>query len=273
MYPSRAPSTSRRIRNISSRWTGALGSNAALARATSDAGVGITGNYSYQNDPMHGTSGEQLNGDAYVARVTENIPCFASGTSIHTVRGDVLVEALAVGDLVATSGGSFRPIRWLGHRTIDCRRHPRPQEVMPIRIAAHTFRHDQPARDLDVSPGHAICVDLMGGVLIPAGSLVNGTTIFQFDVEAVTYWHVELDEHGVIMAEGLPCESYLELGNRSFFAENGTVALAALPDAPVRTHADFCRPYYADGPLVDAIRARLGARSDVLQSEPIKRVA
>ncbi len=190
--------------------------------------------------------------------------CFASGTRIRTLRGDVAVEALAVGDLVITASGAPRSIRWLGHRTIDCRRHPRPAEVLPVRIAAHAFAPSKPARDLVVSPGHSLCVDALGEMLMPASALINGTTIAQIEVERVTYWHVELDAHEIVLAENLPAESYLEMGNRAFFAEAGTVALGAIPDAPVRTHADFCRPYLASGPLVEAVRGRLAARADDL---------
>ena len=172
-----------------------------------------------------------------------------------------------VGDMVVCVSGTHRPIRWLGHRTIDCRRHLRPSEVMPLRIAAHAFGRGRPARDLYVSPGHAICIDIMGGVLIPAGVLANGTTIAPSMVERVIYWHVEVDEHEIILAEELPCESYLEMGNRNFFAELGTVALTASPDAPARTHVDFCRPFYASGPLVDAVRARLSAGTHAFQSK------
>ena len=134
---------------------------------------------------------------------------------------------------------------------------------MPIRIAAHAFDENRPTRDLFVSPGHSICVDLMGETLIPAGALVNGTSIVQVEVDTVTYWHVELDKHEIILAENLPAESYLEMGNRSFFVESGSVKLNASPDAPLRTHTDFCRPFCADGPLVDAVRAKLAARARV----------
>ena len=184
--------------------------------------------------------------------------CFASGTLIQTAKGNVAVEHLAIGDLVVTASGHARPIRWLGHRTIDCRRNSRRTDVLPIRIAAHAFGSGRPARDLFVSPGHAICVDACGDVLIPAASLVNGTTIVQVEADEVTYWHVELDSHDIILAENLPAESYLEMGNRSFFAERGVVALAASPDAPVRTHADFCRPFHENGAVVEAVRATLG---------------
>ena len=97
----------------------------------------------------------------------------------------------------------------------------------------------------------------MGEVLIPAIALVDGDTIVQLAVDSVTYWHVELDGHDILLAENLPAESYLKMGNRGFFAEAEAVALHARPDAPTRTHADFCRPSVDRGPLLEAVRARL----------------
>ena len=171
------------------------------------------------------------------------------------MRGDVPVEHLVVGDLAVTAGGATRPITWLGSRTLDCTRHPRPAEIMPVRIAAGTFGEGRPARDLWLSPGHSVCLDILGEVLIPAIALVDGTAVAQVSVDTVIYWHVELDSHEVILAEGLPSESYLEMGNRTFFAEADIVALHASPDAQVKTHADFCRPFHDGGPVVDR-RAR-----------------
>ena len=60
--------------------------------------------------------------------------CFASGTRIATARGSVRVEKLAVGDLVITKAGARQKIRWIGHRAIDCNRHPRPWDVWPVHI-------------------------------------------------------------------------------------------------------------------------------------------
>ncbi len=188
--------------------------------------------------------------------------CFAGGTRIRTTRGDVAVEALAVGDVAVTAAGAEQPIRWLGHRTVDCHRHPRRDEVLPVRIAAHAFGAGQPVFDLVLSPGHSVCVDMLGEVLIPAAALVNGTTIVREQVDAVTYWHVELDKHEVILAENLPCESYFEMGNRGFFVgEAGATALHGAPDAAVADHSDFCRPFHAAGPVVDFVRERLAARA------------
>jgi hypothetical protein len=71
-----------------------------------------------------------------------------------------------------------------------------------------------PNRDLVVSPDHAIFVD---GKRICARQLVNGTTIRQErDWTAVDYYHVELDRHAILLAEGLPAESYIDTGNRGF---------------------------------------------------------
>ena len=131
-----------------------------------------------------------------------------------------------------------------------------------MRIAAHAFGEHRPARDLRLSPGHSICVDAVGEVLIPAAALVNGTTIVQEDVAAVTYWHVELEGgHDVILAENLPCESYLEMGNRGFFADTKAVTFYGVPDALDASHDQFCRPFHQDGPVVSFVRERLAARS------------
>lgn len=189
--------------------------------------------------------------------------CFAAGTRIRTVRGDVAVEALQVGDLVVTSAGSHRPVRWTGSRSLDPRRHPRPHEAQPVRIRAGAFGEGRPARDLVVSPGHSVAVTMLDEVLMPASALVNGATIVQEAVERVTYWHVELDSHEVLLAENMPAESYLDMGNRPFFADGGVVAIGASPDAEAvaRTHADFCRPFHQAGVLVEAARVQLAARA------------
>ena len=196
---------------------------------------------------------------------TANPVCFEAGTRIRTSDGEVAVEKLEVGDLLLTTSGVHRPICWLGHRNIDCRRHPSPHEVMPVRIAAHAFGVNRPSRDLRVSPGHAICVDVVGELLIPAGTLVNGTTIVQEQADTIIYWHVELEGgQDIIIAENLPCESYIEMGNRSFFAETEAMALHAYPDARAVTHANFCRAFHKDGPVVAFVRERLAARSSEL---------
>lgn len=215
--------------------------------------------YATSNNP--GGQRDQPVSSSAVQASSDPAVCFAAGTLIRTPRGDVAIQDLAVGDLVVTSSRAHRLVRWLGHRTVECCRHSQPHAVMPVRIAAHAFAAHRPARDLLVSPGHAICVDVLGELLIPAGSLINGTTVVQEVVDTVTYWHLELDTHDVILAEGLPCESYIEMGNRGFFSEGKVVALSASPDLRLATHADFCRPFHESGALADVVRDRLVARA------------
>ncbi|CAO4173209.1 Hint domain-containing protein [Methylorubrum aminovorans] len=194
------------------------------------------------------------------------VPCFTTGTLIRTARGEVAIEDLTVADVAVTTSGEYRPIRWIGHRTIDCRRYPDPADVLPVRISAGAMGENRPEHDLLVSPGHAICFDVLGEVLILAAGLVNGTTITQEQVDEVTYWHVELDSHDILIANGQPAESYLDMSNRVFFAESGIVDLSASLDVDpaLRTHADFCRPFHSGGAVVDAVRAQLRRRAETL---------
>ncbi len=50
----------------------------------------------------------------------------------------------------------------------------------------------------------------------------------QQSVAEVAYYHVELAAHDVILAGGLPCESYLDSGNRRAFADPD-IGAALLP--------------------------------------------
>ena len=190
--------------------------------------------------------------------LTEIPACFAQGTRIATMRGEIAVEDLRVGDTVRLADGGTAPIVWLGHRHTHCRRHPRPWDVQPVRIQAHAFAPNQPSRDLCLSPDHAVFHD---GVLIPVRALLNDRTITQEDVAEVTYWHVELADHAVLLAENLPCESYLDTGNRSAFA-NGGPAIELHPDFARTVWATRgCAPLALDGPCRDATHRHLLQRA------------
>jgi hypothetical protein len=184
--------------------------------------------------------------------------CFCSGAHIRTTRGEVAVEDLAIGDLAVTASGEARPIVWIGHKQIE-----RPaRDQQPVRVMAGAFGQDLPARDLRLSPGHAVCVDVMGEVFIPAGELVNGATIVREQVAEVTYWHVELESHDVLLAEGLPAESYIDVGNKAWFGrEHGRLAAV---DADRDPMAGYARPLVTGGRVVEAVRARLTARAEAL---------
>ena len=95
----------------------------------------------------------------------------------------------------------------MGRRRVECDRHPEPAKVWPIRIKAGAFGPRLPERDLRVSPQHAIFDE---DVLIPAKYLVNGTSVAVEQTDFIEYYHVELPNHDLLLAEGLPAESYLE---------------------------------------------------------------
>ena len=193
------------------------------------------------------------------------VACFAGGTRITTTVGPVAVEALRAGDMVVSALGGAVPVVWVGHRHVDCRRHPRPHDVLPVRVCAHAFGPGLPARDLRLSPDHSVHV---GDVLIPIRLLINGATVVQERVDSVTYYHVELPAHDILFAEGLPAESYLDTGNRDAFANGGgTVALH--PDFARQVwEAESCAPLVQDGPTLQAVRAGLCAAAAALGFTP-----
>jgi hypothetical protein len=86
--------------------------------------------------------------------------------------------------------------------------------------------------------------------------LVNGGTITQQDVDVVVYHHVELPAHAVLLAEGLPCESYLDTGNRDQF-HGGTVEVLHPDFALGVWQAKGCAPLVRDGAQVTAVRRRV----------------
>ncbi len=157
-----------------------------------------------------GSSGSSPKGQSSAMQ----LPCFATGTHIATRDGSISVEALCAGDIVLTATGAARPVVWIGHRTVNIATHPVPEHVRPIRIRTNAVAAGIPAADLRVSPDHGLFFD---GMLIPAHALVNGDSIVQEHVDEITYWHVELETHDILLAENMAAESYLDTGNRTNF--------------------------------------------------------
>jgi len=196
-------------------------------------------------------SGFDVIGDGGSGSLVE-IACFAGGTHIATPSGAVAVEDLAVGDAVWTQTGRAAPVRWVGRRVVDAHRHPTPEKIWPVLVAAGAFGAGLPARDLWLSPDHAVFCD---GVLIPVRCLIDGASIAQVPMNRIEYFHVELDRHDILAAEGLPVESFLDTGQRAAFA-GGVTAL--FPDFACRQwDGAACAELVVAGPLVAAVRRRL----------------
>ncbi len=179
----------------------------------------------------------------------DEMPCFARGTRLLTPTGYRPVQALAPGDALITLRGGRRQIRWIGRRTLDFAS-TRARAALPVLIMPGAFGRGQPVRPLRLSPLHAVFWD---GVLVPAVHLVNGATILREAAgAAVTYHHVELDRHDVVLAEGLPCETYLDTGNRSTLYD----------EAGIRSpSAKACAALVTSGPRLAAIRRQLHERA------------
>jgi hypothetical protein len=98
------------------------------------------------------------------------------------------------------------------------------------------------------------------GVLIPVKRLVNGATVAVDPRASVEYFHIELDRHDIVLAEGLPTESYLDTGDRGRFSGGALVALH--PDFSTRVwEAEGCAPLKIVGPEVDRVRDTLVRRA------------
>lgn len=74
------------------------------------------------------------------------------------------------------------------------------------------------------------------------------------------YQHFELAEHDVVLAEGLPAETYLDTGDRAKFA--GAPVIALYPDFSVRMlGAMGCAPLVVTRPALATVRARFARRT------------
>jgi hypothetical protein len=125
-------------------------------------------------------------------------------------------------------------------------------------IAAGAFGAGRPYTDLFMSPDHAVYVN---NVLIPIRHLINASTIIQLPTDRVTYYHLELPQHDVLLAERLPAESFLDLRDGSNYANR---------PGPTRLHSDHtaqmweafaCAPLIVTGPELDAARALVASRA------------
>jgi len=140
--------------------------------------------------------------------------CFYPGTALATATGEIKVEDLQAGDMLMTRNGAM-PVRWIGQSRVHTG-FADPLRSLPIRITQGALGDGLPLRDLLLSPDHAIAID---GILVQASALVNGSSIIrEYDVpEQFSYYHVELDSHELLFAEGVEAESFVDNVDRMHF--------------------------------------------------------
>jgi hypothetical protein len=156
------------------------------------------------------------------------------------------VERLAVGDMVRTATGQARRLEWIGTGCVMVTR-GRRSAATPIIVRKGALADNVPHQDLHITKGHSLFFE---GVLIPVEFLVNHRSIVWDDsAREVTVYHLELDAHDVLLANGAPAESYRDDGNRWLF-QNANSGWELPPQAP-------CAPVLTGGPIVDSVWRRL----------------
>jgi Hint domain len=166
------------------------------------------------------------------------VTCFLRGTQIWTPSGERRIEELRVNDLVVTSLGEAKPIQWAWGRRFE--RQPGQEwaeEITPIRVKQSALGPNTPHRDLYLSRYHCLYLD---GVLIPAVDLINGSTIARVGathLREIEYFHVKLESHSIIYAEGAACETLQAVNavnseKREFEEYRRLYGEPALPDEP-----------------------------------------
>jgi hypothetical protein len=193
------------------------------------------------------------------------VTCYKSGILIRAARGDVTVDSIKTDDevVVIRDGREvLEPVKWVGFTAIDLAKNVHVEDAAPIRIRAGAIAEGQPARDLLVSPEHCL---IFNGRCVPAKLLVNGGSIVsERDHAPFTYYHIELERHGILLAENTPAESYLDTGNRGNFDNSGEPRQLfprfTLNADSARWETDACAPL-ANAAEVEATWVILAERS------------
>ena len=161
------------------------------------------------------------------------VACFCEGTLIETKDGPKAVEQLTCKDKVATLHGHFMSIKAVCNRSIACSELLDNPNLRPVVVSQGALGRGLPKRNLRVSKQHRflvsspICRRMFGtdATLVSAIQLTQLPGIFiDTKTNDLRYFHILLQNHEIIFAEGAPTES-LHLGK-------GT--LKALPQETVK---------------------------------------
>ena len=131
-------------------------------------------------------------------------------------------------------------------------------QALPVIVRANAIAPDVPHRDLRLTKGHSLYFD---GVLIPVENLLNGRSILWDErPQVVEFFHLELDTHDILLADGAPAESYRDEGNGVLFHNARPSGLKALPP---------CAPIHQGGPVVERAWRELFERAEPTSAVPI----
>ena len=203
-------------------------------------------------------SGSYPDTSTFITTTTPFPVCFAEGTMIATMTGPRAIETLAIGDRVQRADGQFCPVKWIGRQTVMTRFGP-AERLMPVRFAAGSLGDGLPHTDLTVTADHGMLVD---GVICHAGALVNGTTITRVPLEEMgetyTVYHIETEDHEIILANGAPSETFIDNVSRRVF-DNYPEFEALYGDVPEMNELPYPRAMSARQ-VPAHVAARIGLR-------------
>lgn len=213
-----------------------------------------TGTYNSGSGPL---AASQAGGSTVInASPPQSAPCFLAQTMIATPEGEKAVSDLVIGDMILSKDGMAMPVRWIGHCKVSTL-FADPLRALPIRIQAGALGDSLPKRDLLISPDHALLID---GILANAGTLVNGQTIIREEMqdEVFTYYHIEVDDHALILAEGMPAETFIDHVERMAF-DNWAEHMAIFGEVCEKPEMEYPRAKSARQ-LPQSLKARLAAK-------------
>lgn len=177
-----------------------------------------------------------------------DLACFARGTRIETAEGLVAVEDLRDGMLVETMDRGLQPVRRVLSKVVDG-----TGRLAPVVIEAGVLGN---VRALLVSPHHRMAItgwraELLTGeaeVLAEARHLVDGVRVRVAPVGAVEYFHLLMDRHEIIFAEGAATESY-----HPFAADAASLSPATLAELEA-IFPEVERAFWDRTPMGGAVR-------------------
>ena len=137
-------------------------------------------------------------------------PCFTPGTLIATDRGWRPVERLRRGNRIVTRDNGLKRIAWAGRRDLTYEDLTEVPGLTPIMVRKGALGEGNPSRDMLVSPDHRFltCDPKGEEVLVPARLLTHRRGVSKVPVLGVSYLHVLLSAHEVILANGAWTESF-----------------------------------------------------------------
>mgnify|MGYP001195369858 FL=1 len=188
--------------------------------------------------------------------------CFLAGSLIKTASGLVAVEDLTVGDEIITYVDGIETVRcvaWVGQAHCTVRQDlPLDQAGYPVRILKDAIADGVPFKDMLITAEHSLFFD---GKFVPVRMLVNGRSIFyDTSITSYDYYHIETEDHSVIMADGMLTESYLDTGNRRLFRQNRRIV--SIPRNRNLSWNEAVAPLAVSRDVVEPLFRQIEARAD-----------